>query len=46
VFNLFAWAGFRSPLPRYNQPEAVVEEVIECAAEEAAPADTLVVAAE
>jgi Flp pilus assembly protein protease CpaA len=46
VFNLFAWTGFRSPLPRYNQPEAVVEEVIECAAEEAAPADTLVVAAE
>lgn len=46
VFNLFAWAGFRSPLPRYNQPEAVVEEVVECAAEETAPADTLVVTAE
>ena len=46
VFNLFAWAGFRSPLPRYNQPETVVEEVVECAAEETAPADTLVVTAE
>ena len=37
VFNLFAWAGFRSPLPRYNEP-APVEEVIE--AEPVAPADT------
>ncbi len=29
LFNLLAWAGFRSPLPRYNQPEVVVEEVVE-----------------
>ncbi len=28
LFNLLAWAGFRSPLPRYNQPEVVVEEVV------------------
>ena len=38
IFNLFAWAGFGSPLPRYNEP-APVEEVIE--AEPVAPADTL-----
>ena len=35
VFNLFAWAGFKSPLPRYNKTEvveeAVVEEVVEVA---------------
>jgi len=43
LFNLLAWAGLRSPLPRYNQPETVVEEVVECAAEEAAPADTTAV---
>ncbi|MBE6216539.1 MAG: hypothetical protein E7124_00670 [Bacteroidales bacterium] len=32
VFNLFAWAGLKSPLPRYNKPEqveVVVEEVVE-----------------
>ena len=32
VLNLFAWAGLRSPLPRYNEPvveEVVVEEVVE-----------------
>ena len=28
VLNLFAWAGLRSPLPRYNETE-VVEEVVE-----------------
>ena len=43
LFNLLAWAGFKSPLPRYNQPETVVEEVVECAAEEVAPADTTAV---
>ena len=35
VFNLFAWAGLKSPLPRYNEPaaveEVVVEEVVEVA---------------
>ena len=41
IFNLLAWAGLQSPLPRYNQPEA---EAVECVAEEApvvtdAPAD-------
>ena len=32
VLNLFAWAGLKSPLPRYNEPvveEVVVEEVVE-----------------
>ncbi len=31
VLNLFAWAGLRSPLPRYNESveEVVVEEVVE-----------------
>ena len=29
VFNLFAWAGFKSPLPRYNTPEPVEEPVAE-----------------
>ena len=32
IFNLLAWAGLQSPLPRYNQPEA---EAVECVAEEA-----------
>jgi hypothetical protein len=41
IFNLLAWAGLQSPLPRYNQPEA---EAVECVAEETpvvtdAPAD-------
>ena len=45
IFNLLSWAGLKSPLPRYNQPETVVEEVIECAAEETAPADTVAVVA-
>ena len=34
VLNLFAWAGLKSPLPRYNEPvveEVVVEEVVEVA---------------
>ena len=29
MFNLLSWAGFQSPLPRYNKVEAV-EEVVEC----------------
>ena len=29
MFNLLAWAGLGSPLPRYNKTE-VVEEVVEC----------------
>ena len=41
IFNLLAWAGLQSPLPRYNQPEA---EAVECVAEEAAaPTDSTAV---
>ena len=29
LFNLLAWAGFDSPLPRYHQEETIVEEVVE-----------------
>jgi len=29
VLNMFAWAGFRSPLPRYNKTEVVEEVVVE-----------------
>ena len=36
VFNLFAWAGFKSPLPRYNTPEPVEEPVAEEVVTEAA----------
>ena len=36
MFNLLAWAGLNSPLPRYNPVEEVV---VECPCE--APADTL-----
>ena len=32
LFNLLAFAGLNSPLPRYNQPETT--EVVECCAEE------------
>ena len=32
LFNLLSWAGLMSPLPRYNQPEAVAEEVVGCCA--------------
>lgn len=39
LFNLLAWAGLKSPLPRYNEVEAV-----ECT--ETAPADTLLVVEE
>ena len=28
IFNLLSWAGLDSPLPRYNQPDPVVEEVV------------------
>ena len=28
MFNLLSWAGLDSPLPRYNQPDPVVEEVV------------------
>ena len=41
IFNLLSWAGFQSPLPRYNQVE-VVEEVVECA-DAPVVADTVVV---
>lgn len=41
LFNLLSWAGFRSPLPRYNKVE-VVEEVA-AAADSLATADTVVV---
>ncbi len=37
IANMFAWAGFRSPLPRFNEPEAVVEEILET------PVDTVAV---
>ena len=40
MFNLLSWAGFKSPLPRYNEP-VQVEEVVEAADSTAvAPADT------
>ena len=29
ILNLFAWAGFRSPLPRYNETEVTEEVVVE-----------------
>ena len=29
AFNLFAWAGLKSPLPRYNAPEQVEEVVVD-----------------
>ena len=29
ILNLFAWAGFRSPLPRYNKTEVTEEVVVE-----------------
>ena len=30
IFNLLSWAGLQSPLSRYNQPETVEAEVVEC----------------
>lgn len=42
--NLFAWAGFESPLPWFDKEEAVVEEIVEAPAEgDAAPADSCAV---
>ena len=41
VLNLFAWAGLRSPLPRYNQTEVIEEVVVEECVE--VVADTVVV---
>ena len=41
AFNMFAWAGLKSPLPRYNQIE-VVEEVAAEEVAEVAPADSTV----
>ena len=41
MFNLLAWAGLGSPLPRYNEVE-VVEEVVECA-DSTAVSDTVIV---
>lgn len=40
MFNIFAWAGLKSPLPRYNTPEPVEEVVVEEVVE---VADTLAV---
>ena len=42
VLNLFAWAGFKSPLPRYNTPEPVEEVVAEEIAETASADSTAV----
>ena len=42
LFNILAGLGFKSPLPRYNQPETVVEEVVE-AHDSSAVIDTLAV---
>ena len=42
LFNLLSWAGLDSPLPRYHQDEAVIEEVVE-AADSLEVADTAVV---
>ena len=43
MFNLLSWAGFQSPLPRYNETVAV-EEVVECT-DSLATVDTVVVEA-
>ena len=44
LFNILAGLGLKSPLPRYNQPETVVEEVVE-AVDSLAVTDTAIVAA-
>ena len=44
LFNVLAGLGLKSPLPRYNQPETVVEEVVE-AVDSLAVTDTAIVAA-
>ena len=41
AFNMFAWAGLKSPLPRYNEVEVVEEAAAADEAAEVAPADTL-----
>ena len=46
IFNLLAWAGLGSPLSRYNQPQTVTEEVVECACDSTAVADTAAVLSE
>ena len=38
IFNLLSWAGLNSPLPRYAEPQAVEEVVVEQPVE--APAET------
>ena len=43
LFNILAGLGLKSPLPRYNQPEAVVEEVLEVS-DSLAVTDTSVIA--
>ena len=43
LFNILAGLGLKSPLPRYNQPEAIVEEVVEVT-DSLAVTDTAVVA--
>ena len=40
AFNMFAWAGLKSPLPRYNEVEVVEEAADETA--EVTPADSTV----
>lgn len=44
LFNLLSWAGFDSPLPRYHQEEAVVEEVADTA-DSLSVADTMTIEA-
>ena len=43
LFNILAGLGLKSPLPRYNHPETVVEEVVE-AVDSLAVTDTAIVA--
>lgn len=43
LFNVLAGLGLKSPLPRYNQPETVAEEVVE-AVDSLAVTDTAIVA--
>ena len=41
MFNLLSWAGLQSPLPRYNEVDAV-EDIVECA-DSLATTDTVLV---
>ncbi len=44
IFNLLNWAGFRSPLPRYNKVEVVVDStVVDSTAAETVPVDSTAV---